>query len=470
MSTYIYARQSVEHAEGIERQITRCRSLCAAKGWPVAEIFEDNATSAYKSRAAGSAWARMLDSLEAGDVIVAVDVDRLLRSLEDLVTLQKAGARVLTLDGEIDTTSADGAFRASMLAAIAQFEARRKAERQTRANLHRATHGKPNPGRRRYGYEISGTEIRESEAVHVRRMYADILAGKTLRSIWRALDAEGVDPAPGKSWSANRVRYILQNPFYAGRHVHRGVVTESEHIPAVVTADTFEAVQAILSAEGRRTTPGPKAINMLSGLVECTECGSTLKKMGRSYSCPNLHNSILTSTLEEIVPWLIVWISSSEPLTVEEGTATTGNINALLDALAANDAEVSQTLQDRAEGLVTAGVARDALVTLRDAREALEARLASAREATGDVLAWVEAGRLFTDSIETEDDIRARFLDLDLDAQRSVIRGLLELKVIPGRHFARVLVRGKWVERKDWFLATMNEDRTGLLVTTGEGF
>jgi len=45
----VYVRQSVERAEGIQRQLARCRALVDGQGWTIAEEFEDNAVSATKA-------------------------------------------------------------------------------------------------------------------------------------------------------------------------------------------------------------------------------------------------------------------------------------------------------------------------------------------------------------------------------------------------------------------------------------
>lgn len=133
----IYARQSEDVAEGIERQLSRCRALIQARGYDLVREYLDNDTSAAKRRGAGTAWATMLADLAGGsaEVVVAVDLDRLLRDTRDLIAIMDTGARVLTVDGEIDLTTADGEFRATMLAGIARFEIRRKSERQLHANL-----------------------------------------------------------------------------------------------------------------------------------------------------------------------------------------------------------------------------------------------------------------------------------------------------------------------------------------------
>lgn len=137
----LYLRQSKSDDEGIERQTERTAALATARGWHVADTFVDNDVSASKTRGKDTAWGRMLAASDELDVVIGVDLDRVVRSTRDLNTLIDHGLALVTLDGEIDLTTADGEFRASMLASIARFEVRRKGERQTRANSQRAAKG-----------------------------------------------------------------------------------------------------------------------------------------------------------------------------------------------------------------------------------------------------------------------------------------------------------------------------------------
>nr|BFF13488.1 hypothetical protein GCM10025699_47910 [Microbacterium flavescens] len=124
----IYVRQSQDHQEGIERQLTRTRALALSRSWTVSAEYEDNAASASKVRGAKSAWGRMLKDAEDGQFthVIAVDLDRLIRSQRDMLTLLDLGLKIVTVDGEIDLTTADGEFRATMLTALARFEVARK--------------------------------------------------------------------------------------------------------------------------------------------------------------------------------------------------------------------------------------------------------------------------------------------------------------------------------------------------------
>jgi DNA invertase Pin-like site-specific DNA recombinase len=88
-------------------------------------IFADEAVSGRK--ADRPELAKMLDMLRPGDVVVAVRLDRLGRSVKNLIELfdriEKAGADVQILDQQIDTRTPMGRFIFHVLAALGQMEA-----------------------------------------------------------------------------------------------------------------------------------------------------------------------------------------------------------------------------------------------------------------------------------------------------------------------------------------------------------
>jgi DNA invertase Pin-like site-specific DNA recombinase len=84
---------------------------------------------------------RMLDTLRKGDVVVVQRLDRLGRSLKDLIELldnfKKNDVQFISLNEKIDTTSAIGELAFHMIGSIAQFERRLISER-TKAGLEAA--------------------------------------------------------------------------------------------------------------------------------------------------------------------------------------------------------------------------------------------------------------------------------------------------------------------------------------------
>lgn len=312
----IYARQSLSLTEAIDRQIALCKDLCRLRGWDVVEIYEDNDVSASKSRGKGTAWARMLEDIpkDSFDVVVAVDLDRLLRRVADLTLLTDSGIRVLTVNGEIDLTTADGEFRATMLASIAQFETRRKAERQLRANAAKSASGKPVPTRRRYGYDTDGCTPREPEASEVKRIFEEFRKGASIRSLAIDMRSRKVDPGGGKGWPVNRIRWILGNPFYGGQVYHKGVITDSSLVIPIVPKELAIEVRAILADPSRKTSPGSAIRHELTKLMHCGVCKAPMHYMN-DYMCSKAldHVSIQKKKIEPVVMWAVRdWITKNE--------------------------------------------------------------------------------------------------------------------------------------------------------------
>ncbi|MET4099832.1 site-specific DNA recombinase [Agrococcus sp. UYP10] len=452
MTTYIYARQSVNHAEGIDRQVARCQALCAAKEWEVQAVFTDNAVSATKRRGLGTSWVQLLAVMQRGDVVVAVDVDRLLRSLEDLVDLQRLGVRVLTVDGEIDTTTADGEFRASMLASIARFETRRKRERTLRANNARGVQGKPSPSRRRYGYESDGVTPVSEEAEVVRRIFDAFLAGASIRSITRGLQADGIEPTTGTGWSTRRIRDTLSNVRYGGAIEHEGEVIPSPVIVPIVEPERAAEARALLADESRRTTPGPGVRHLLSGIASCGVCSSSMFFM-RDYRCradtthPSIQKRLLDPRVEsEVVNALLLGGGRIDAL--DEDAAAIGPLTA---SLARIEAETQRVVDERSEGLLSPAVARLALLRWKAEREEVEAKLDQARERSAIARLLLDLRlRLAPDSridmdeaVRVKREIRSRWEALDLDTQRTIVRALVTVTVHPGRKAERVVIENR---------------------------
>ena len=69
----------------IETQRRRIAALCEARGWTYGPEYLDEGVSATKSRGTSTRWSEMLSHVGTGrfDVIVARDLDRLLRTLQD---------------------------------------------------------------------------------------------------------------------------------------------------------------------------------------------------------------------------------------------------------------------------------------------------------------------------------------------------------------------------------------------------
>src|ERR671913_510047 len=131
MRAAIYARVSTVDQEP-ENQLQELRRYVEARGWTAVE-FVDRGVSGSKDRRPG------LDQLLADarrrkfDVVVCWRLDRLGRNLRHLVTLledvQALGIAFVSLAEGIDATTPAGNLQMHILAAIAEFERARIAER-----------------------------------------------------------------------------------------------------------------------------------------------------------------------------------------------------------------------------------------------------------------------------------------------------------------------------------------------------
>lgn len=106
-----------------------------------AQVYALNAAGCervYQEKLSGSSSIRpelnrMLDSLKSGDVVVLQRLDRLGRSLFDLIelleNLKKQNIEFVSMHENIDTTTATGELVFHMIGSIAQFERRLISER-----------------------------------------------------------------------------------------------------------------------------------------------------------------------------------------------------------------------------------------------------------------------------------------------------------------------------------------------------
>ncbi|MHA7274126.1 recombinase family protein [Arthrobacter sp. TMT4-20] len=268
----------------VDTQLKKIMALAEAKDWKIVEVYEDNAVSATKKRRADTQWAEMLEGAKAGkfSMVVAVDMDRLLRSTKDLNTLIDLGLRVVTVDGEIDLSTADGEFRATMLAGLARFEARRKAERQIRSNERRRVEGIPTSTWKAFGWTRDGEVIPE-EAEAVRRAFDAFLGEPSLsiRRIREDLNTAGHLTARRSEFSVDAVRYLLANPLYAGyiKHYSSGELypVQGGAFPPIVGEPTWRAAVAKLEDNVRQAAKqGNQPKYLLSTIGLCGKCGATL--------------------------------------------------------------------------------------------------------------------------------------------------------------------------------------------------
>jgi len=123
----LYLRVSTGE-QTVENQRQALTAACEARGWRIVAEFEDNGISGAKGRDSRPGFDRLLKAATQRkiDVVAAWSVDRLGRSLQDLVgvlaELNAVGCDLYLERQAVDTTTPAGRALFQMLGVFAEFE------------------------------------------------------------------------------------------------------------------------------------------------------------------------------------------------------------------------------------------------------------------------------------------------------------------------------------------------------------
>lgn len=321
MAYYTYARYSTDRQTeaSITDQQRVCHEYAARHDWRIAADYVDQGISgaALGNRPGVQA---ALAAMQPGDVLLVADLSRLSRSQELAPLIDRIrfrSARVIgVLDG-FDSNSPQARMQAG-LSGIMSDELRASIRQRVHLALEsRAKTSRPTGGKA-YGFDHLGKVV-PHEADVVREIFARYAAGESLRAIASELNIRGV-PSPGAGWHREQRRRdgrwivsalhpILRNERYIGKVVwNRSQFVKNPDTgrrirrerPAsdwiaypcesIVDEKTWAQVQA-RHAERHETygsNKGGLPRYLLSGLLECSACGSKLivsGKAGSHYYC-----------------------------------------------------------------------------------------------------------------------------------------------------------------------------------------
>lgn len=331
--TRISRDQTGERA-GVERQLEDCTALAERLNLTVVEHFDDNDISAFSGKHRPG-YEAMLTGMKRGEfnAIVCYHPDRLYRSLKDLErlidTADATGVQIRSVNGgDFDLSNATGKMVARILGSVSRQESEHKAERQRRANQQRRTQGKwVAVGRVPFGYAKEGEPKHytlvpsEPAASMVRQAAAEVLAGRSLRSLCIEWNGRGISTPRGNPWTNIALTRILTNPVYANMVVDypQGRAGESRVIGSgtwepLIDRETHEGLVAFLGDPARN--PGSRFVrkHMGSGVYRCGLCGEKLYISGHRgylmYRCRAMHLSRRGDSLDQYIESLVVSILS----------------------------------------------------------------------------------------------------------------------------------------------------------------
>lgn len=255
--------------------------------------------------------------------------------------------------------------------------------------------------------------ISDDEAIIVKRIYKDYIAGHSYLEIARELNSLGYRTKRGSTYEGRTVEYILSNPFYYGavrwnrqkhddhtiKSVSDWIIAEGKH-ESLIDKDTWDEVQHLIALRSRpyKARAAGHMKHWLGGIVKCSDCGASLMAglNATRYQCGNynkgkcLHSHFIkTAALEKAVYESLERVlngsielhyelkkSSNEP---EEDSKSIllGQLSKLED----KEARIKQAYRD---GIDTIEEYKENKQLLKDERESLSAKLQSLKDTLSD--------------------------------------------------------------------------------------
>jgi DNA invertase Pin-like site-specific DNA recombinase len=163
----IYLRVSTKD-QTTENQLRELRQVAKRAGWNVVKVFEDAGISGARGREKRPGYDALLKAVARRevDLVAAWSVDRLGRSMQDLVAfledLRGHGADLYLHQQALDTTTPSGRALFGMMAVFAEFE-RAMIQERVNAGLARAKAQGKRLGRPTIGGELEA-KVRELRA------------------------------------------------------------------------------------------------------------------------------------------------------------------------------------------------------------------------------------------------------------------------------------------------------------------
>ncbi len=94
---------------------------------------------------------------------------------------------------------------------------------------------------------------------------------QTMENLAYFLQENGAITSGGKTFKDDKVKNILQNPFYYGHFLYNGELHEGRHTP-IISKALYDKVQQVIETRGH-TQKQTKPTTPFLGLLRCAECG-----------------------------------------------------------------------------------------------------------------------------------------------------------------------------------------------------
>lgn len=205
---------------GLDVQAAKVRMYAELYGIELVEVIVDEGASAKTLQRDGLTRAlSLLDSGEA-DGLIVYKLDRLTRSVRDLGELidcyfgPKGSAALVSVEEQVDTSTATGRMILNVLMSVSQWERETIGERTSAAMQHKAARGEYIGGEAPYGYRVSADGVNLEEHAGEQKVIQAIheyrAAGLSVRAIAAKLAEHGFQSRTGRNFSKSSVARVLK--------------------------------------------------------------------------------------------------------------------------------------------------------------------------------------------------------------------------------------------------------------------
>ena len=206
--------EQVRNGQSLDAQKASIREWAERAHIQVIRVFEDAGISGTKLRQRPALQDALRLSCEQKSVLVVYSLSRLSRSTKDTLQiaerLDKAGADLVSLSEQIDTTSASGKMLFRLMAVLNEFERDQISERTSASLQHMKAQGlvySPVP----YGYRREGDRLipveEELQTIEMMKDFRNL--GKSYQWIATYLAEKKIPTKNGGKWHAATVRRMI---------------------------------------------------------------------------------------------------------------------------------------------------------------------------------------------------------------------------------------------------------------------
>ena len=325
-----YARVSTDNIEQLDSLATQIDHFTKViennKNWElIGSYVDEGITGTSTTKRKG--FNKMIKDANDGlfDLILTREVSRFARNTVDTLEytrqLKSLGIGVVFTLDNINTLDPDGEFKLTIMASVAQEEARKTSNNVKWKHENLMNNGAVFGSNNIMGYDLKDKKltINEEQAKIVRLIYDLYLQGKGERAIQIELMQRNIKTSLGKDrWTNTTIKRILTNEKYIGRLVQKKSITpnylekkrvmnkdestliihEDAH-EAIIDIDTFNKVQKEMSRRAELLNVGSTRYTNkypYSGKIKCGICGRNMKHVSwnkmvdgtktYAYKCP----------------------------------------------------------------------------------------------------------------------------------------------------------------------------------------